>query len=329
MRKKLNKIYRKNVKGQNILLIGGSGFIGSHLAEELLVRKIKKLVIIDNLSVGKKENLKNIFKKIIFIKKNAENKEMLEQVIKRYKISCVFNLATIALPFSFKFPRKTFETNVIIALNLLELLRNKKIKTLCHFSTSEVYGTAKYIPMNEEHPLNPTTTYAAGKLAADKAIESYFKMFNLDAFIVRPFNNYGPRQLISIDEIGIIPKTIKRIYQKKRPIIYGNGRQKRDFIFVKDTCDYILNSFCKIKPGDQINISSNNSVKIKYLIDKIIQHTKFKKKILYKKKRVADVFTHHGDNAKIKKLIKINKDNFNKNLSETINYYFDYLKNVS
>ena len=208
----MNKIYRKNVKGQNILLIGGSGFIGSHLAEELLVRKIKKLVIIDNLSVGKKENLKNIFKKIIFIKKNAENKEMLEQVIKRYKISCVFNLATIALPFSFKFPRKTFETNVIIALNLLELLRNKKIKTLCHFSTSEVYGTAKYIPMNEEHPLNPTTTYAAGKLAADKAIESYFKMFNLDAFIVRPFNNYGPRQLISIDEIGIIPKTIKRIY---------------------------------------------------------------------------------------------------------------------
>ena len=329
MRKKLNKIYRKNVKGKNILLIGGSGFIGSHLAEELLRRKIKKLVIIDNLSVGKKENLKNIFKKIIFIKKSAENKKLLEQVIIKYKISYIFNLATIALPFSFKFPRETFETNVIITLNLLELLGKKKFVTLCHFSTSEVYGTAKYIPMNEEHPLNPTTTYAAGKLAADKAIESYFKMFNLDAFIVRPFNNYGPRQLISIDEIGIIPKTIKRIYQKKRPIIYGSGNQKRDFIFVKDTCDYILNSFCKIKPGEQINVSSNNSIKIKYLIDKICQYTKYKKKILYKKERVADVFTHHGDNTKLKNLTKIKKDNFNKNLLETINYYFDYLKNGS
>ena len=122
----MNKIYRKNVKGKNILLIGGSGFIGSHLAEELLRRKIKKLVIIDNLSVGKKENLKNIFKKIIFIKKSAENKKLLEQVIIKYKISYIFNLATIALPFSFKFPRETFETNVIITLNLLELLRKKK-----------------------------------------------------------------------------------------------------------------------------------------------------------------------------------------------------------
>ena len=107
----MKKTYRKNLKGQNVLIIGGSGFIGSHLAEELIEKKVKRLVIVDNLSVGKKKNLKIIFNKIVFIKKNAENFDLIESVIKKYKINIVFNLATIALPFSFKFPRKTFETN--------------------------------------------------------------------------------------------------------------------------------------------------------------------------------------------------------------------------
>ena len=263
----MKRTYRKSLKGQNVLIIGGSGFIGSHLAEDLLNIKVKKLIIIDNLSVGKKENIKKIIHQVTFIKKISENFNLLKKTIKKYNINTIFNLATIALPFSFQFPRKTFETNVIVVLNLLELLRQKKFKTLCHFSTSEVYGTAKYIPMDESHPLNPTTTYAAGKLAADKAVISYFKMFKLDGFIVRPFNNYGPRQLISKEEIGVIPKTIKKIYQKKNPIIYGSGLQTRDFIFVKDTCKYIIQSYNKIKSGDQINICSNNPIKIKNLIN--------------------------------------------------------------
>ncbi len=323
----MKKIYRKDVKDQNILLIGGSGFIGSHLAEELISRKAKKIVIIDNLIVGEKKNLKNIFSKIVFIKSNAENIKLLDKVIKKYKIKYIFNLATIALPFSFKYPRKTFETNVKITLNLLELLRKKRFLTLCHFSTSEVYGTAKYTPMDERHPLNPTTTYASGKLAADKALISYFKMFELDAFIVRPFNNYGPRQLISRDEIGVIPKTVKRIYQNKNPIIYGSGSQKRDFIFVKDTCKYILNSFSKVKPGEQINICSSNPIEIKTLINKIIKLTNYQKKTIYKKARIADVFIHHGDNKKLKNLIKIKKENFDKNLKTTLNYYRELLEN--
>ena len=121
----MKKTYRKSLKNQNILLIGGSGFIGSHLAEILIKKKVNRLVVIDNLSVGKKENLKKVLNKIIFIKKNAENSKILETVIKKYKINYVFNLATLALPFSFKLPRKTFETNVKIVLNLLELLKKK------------------------------------------------------------------------------------------------------------------------------------------------------------------------------------------------------------
>ena len=323
----MKKTYRESLKNQNILLIGGSGFIGSHLAETLIKKKINRLVVIDNLSVGKKENLKKILNKIIFIKKNAENSKIVETIIEKYNINYVFNLATLALPFSFKLPRKTFETNVKVVLNLLELLKKKKFNSLCHFSTSEVYGTSVYKPMDENHPTIPTTTYAAGKLAADKAVISYNKMFNLDAFIVRPFNNYGPRQPISINEIGVIPKTLRRIYSNKNPIIYGDGKQERDFIYVKDTVNYVINIFTRVPPGDEINICSNNPIKIKKLIELIKNITKTNSKISFKKKRIADVFSHHGDNKKLKKIIKIKKDNFKKNMIEKINFYMKYLKN--
>jgi len=209
---------------------------------------------------------------------------------------------------------------------LLELLREKKFNSLCHFSTSEIYGTSIYAPMDENHPTYPTTTYASGKLAADKALLSYNKMFNLDAFIVRPFNNYGPRQLISRPEIGVIPKTIKRIYENKSPIIYGSGKQKRDFIYVKDTVDYVINSFTKIPAGQEVNICSNNPVEIKKLIKLICKITNYKKKMIYKKQRVADVFLHHGDNSKLKKIVKIKKNNFLINMRDTINFYIQYLK---
>ena len=145
----MKKIYRKNFKSQNILLVGGSGFIGSHLAEQLIANKVKRLVIIDYLSVGNKRNLKKIFNKIVFFKKDAEDYKLLEKIIKKFKINSIFNLATIALPFSFKFPRKTFETNTLVTLNL-KLLRKKF--NLVSFFYSEVYGTG--IPMDEEHPLN-------------------------------------------------------------------------------------------------------------------------------------------------------------------------------
>ncbi|MBL8121030.1 MAG: NAD-dependent epimerase/dehydratase family protein, partial [Anaerolineae bacterium] len=133
-----------------------------------------------------------------------------------------------------------FATNATGVLNLLELQRAGRFKTLCHFSTSEVYGTAVYEPMDEQHPRNPTTTYAAGKAAADMAVESYVRMFDVDAFIVRPFNNYGPRQNHKGMLAGIIPLTAWRLLNGIAPEIHGTGQQSRDFIYVSDTVDAVV-----------------------------------------------------------------------------------------
>lgn len=320
---KLSKTYRKKIKNQNILISGGAGFIGSYLIEECIKQKAKKIIVLDNLSVGKLENIQHIKNKIIFKKIDCENLNKIKTILKKYKVDVVFNLATIALPFSFKYPRKTLETNTIITLNFLELLKNKQYKTLCHFSSSEVYGTAKFTPMSEVHPKNPTTTYAAGKMAADLAIQAYVKMFDLDAFILRPFNNYGPRQLITRDEIGVIPKTVKRILKNLKPIIYGSGKQIRDFIFVKDTVFYAIKIYSKIKPGKEVNICSNNPVKIVKLIKQICKILNKKPIFIYKKERTADVYCHHGCNKEMKKLVTLKKTNFEHNLKKTIEYYIE------
>ena len=127
-------------------------------------------------------------------REDAENLQKLDNIFEQHHVDVVFNCATKALNYSFIDPSDAFSTNVKVVLNLLELLRHQKFVTLCHLSTSEVYGTTIYEPMDELHPKNPTTTYAAGKASADLAVESYVKMFNVDAMIMRPFNNFGPRQ---------------------------------------------------------------------------------------------------------------------------------------
>jgi UDP-glucose 4-epimerase len=186
-----------SLKNKSILVTGGAGFIGSHLIDRLIKEDPKKIVIVDNFFLGKKANLNEAVKHYPELKvynQDASDYIEMAKIMKNESIDVVFNLAVIPLPTSLTKPRWTFEQNINIALSTCELARNGFFNTLIHFSSSEAYGTCEYAPMDESHPLNSATPYAASKASSDQLIFSYCNTFGIDAAIIRPFNNYGPRQ---------------------------------------------------------------------------------------------------------------------------------------
>lgn len=314
---------RRPLKGQTVLVTGGAGFIGSHLVDRLISDGAEQVVVIDNLFCGSEANLREAQQsgRVTFYNDDAELHTSLEYIFSRHQIDTVFNCATKALNYSFLNPANAYSTNVTAILHLLELQRRGAFKTMCHFSTSEVYGSAVYEPMDEQHPRNPTTTYAAGKAAADMALESYVRMFGLDAFIVRPFNNYGPRQNYKGMLAGVIPITAWRILTGGAPEIHGDGNQSRDFIFVRDTVDAVVKLYDVLPAGDSVNISTDNQLSISELIPRICRDMGYHKELERKPARHADVLCHNASNEKVGKLINYTLTPFDLGLAETLAWY--------
>lgn len=316
---------QRELSGKTVLVTGGAGFIGSHLVDRLLAEGAAHVAVIDNMFLGSEENLSDAQAtgKLSFYKDDAEFVTSLDYIFNRHPIDIVFNCATKALNYSFLNPANAFGTNVTVALNLLELQRRGAFKSLCHFSTSEVYGSAVYEPMDEKHPRNPTTTYAAGKAAADLAVESYVHMFGLDGFIVRPFNNYGPRQNHRGLLAGVIPLTAWRILTGGAPEIHGDGRQSRDFIHVRDTVDAVVKLFRVLPAGESVNISTDNQIAIGDLVTRIAALLGYREELVRKPARQADVLCHNASNQKVRALIDYSLTDFETGLRETLDWYVD------
>lgn len=310
---------------KNILVTGGAGFIGSHLCDALLKKNTHKVVCVDNFFLGKIENLHDAIKHDTFIlyRDDARQFGVMQSIIEKEKIDVVFNLATIPLNYSFFNPFDAYMVNVQIANTLLELLKIGTYKTLIHTSSSEAYGTAQYSPMDENHPTNPTTPYAAGKAAADLMIHSFSKVLDLDISIIRPFNNYGPRQNADGPLAGIIPATAKRIKNGEKPLIHGDGEQTRDFVYVKDTVRALILAYENEKSrGEIINIGTGQDIPMNSLLRNICSYMNYSGEWEHKEARTSDVRKLCADIKKAKKVLGFEPSvNFEEGIKETLDWY--------
>lgn len=311
---------------KKILVTGSEGFIGSHLVEKLLKQKNKVTALILYNSFSHKGWLENIGSKnknldLVFGDLNSFD------FVKNITKNCnkIFHLgAQISIPYSYKTPETFLNNNVRGTLNVLEAAKENKIKKVIVTSTSEVYGSARYTPIDENHPLNAQSPYSASKIAADKFAESYALSFNLPVIIARPFNNYGPRQSTR----AIIPTIIRQLIEKNE-IRLGNINTSRDFIYVEDTVDAMIKlSNSKFKQAEVFNICTGKTIKILDLVKMISKILKIKPKIIIESKRKrpksSEVNLLLGSNKKIKKIISWkNKISLNEGLIKTVNWLQD------
>lgn len=313
------------IAGKNILVTGGAGFIGSHLCDGLLAEGAAKVVCVDNFFLGKMENLEDALSHDNFVLywDDARNFGVLLAIMEKEEIEVVYNMATIALNYSFFNPFDAYMVNVEIANTLLELLKVGAYKTLVHTSSSEAYGTALYSPMDENHPTDPTTPYAAGKAAADLMVHSFYKVLGLDISIVRPFNNYGPRQNAQGSLAAIIPATARRMKEGGKPMVEGDGEQTRDFIYVADTVRGLILAYEKEESrGKIINLGSGKDISINTLLQGICDYMGYTGDWERRPARTSDVRNLCADSKRAKELLGFEpQTGFEEGIKKTLDWY--------
>lgn len=314
-----------SIKDKNVLVTGGAGFIGSHLCDGLLTQGAAKVVCLDNFFLGKMENIEDALSHDNFVlyRDDARNFGVLQAIMEKEEIEVVFNMATIALNYSFFNPFDAYMVNVEIANTLLELLKVGAYKTLIHTSSSEAYGTAQYSPMDENHPTDPTTPYAAGKAAADLMVQSFYKVLGLDISIVRPFNNYGPRQNAEGSLAAIIPATARRIKEGGMPMVEGDGKQTRDFIYVEDTVRGLILAYEKEESrGKIINLGSGKDISINSLLQGICDYMNYSGEWEHRPARTSDVRNLCADSKRAKSILGFEPQvDFEEGIRKTLDWY--------
>ena len=242
------------IKNKKILVTGGAGFIGSHLVDELV--KENKVRVIDNFSIGSEKNLEQAKKSrnLKIIKGDITDLPTVKKAIS--DIDIVFHLAALGVRESINDPFSVHQVNALGTLNLLLEARKNNIERFIYVSSSEVYGTANYVPMDENHPLNPETIYGASKLAGEMYAFSYFRTYRFPSVVIRPFNTYGLRSHFEGPYGEVIPRFVIRALNNLPPIVFGDGKQTRDFTYVTDTVDGIVSASQNDKlVGEVVNIA--------------------------------------------------------------------------
>lgn len=317
---------------QKVLVTGADGFIGSHLVEELVKDgyNVRAFVLYNSFNTwGWLDTLsKETLEKIDVFTGDVRDPNAVRTAMEG--MDAVLHLAAlIAIPFSYYAPDTYVDTNIKGTLNVLQAARSLEIKRVLITSTSEVYGTAKYVPIDEKHPYQGQSPYSATKIGADRLAESFYRSFNLPVTIVRPFNTYGPRQSAR----AVIPTIITQLLAGKTEIKLGSLEPTRDFNYVKDTARgfiEILKSNETI--GEEINIATQHEISIGQLAEELIRQINPAAKIICDDQRLrpknSEVERLLGANAKIKSLTNWEpKYTFEEGLAETIAWLKENLDN--
>lgn len=255
-----------NKKQHRFLVTGGAGFIGSELVHQLAEEH--KVIVLDNMVNGKEDNLIGLGSRIELEVGDIRNLDLVTKLLKN--VEGVFHLACMGVRHSIYAPYENHEVNAQGTLNLLIHSKEAGIKRFIHVSTSEVYGTARSVPMTELHPTFPSTVYGASKLAGECYARAFYDTYRFPSVIVRPFNTYGPRSHHEGDSGEVIPKFMLRAMTDQPMIIFGDGTQKRDFTFVSDTARGILLAGLNDNSiGQTINLGAGKEISIRSLAEKI------------------------------------------------------------
>lgn len=312
--------------GKKIVVTGADGFIGSHLVETLVDSgyQVKAFVYYNSFnSWGWLDSFpKEKLKKIEIFAGDVRDADCVRNAVK--DVDIIFHLAAlIAIPYSYYAPTSYVETNTKGTLNILQAAKDFNIQKVLVTSTSEVYGTALYTPIDEQHPRQGQSPYSATKIGADSLAESFYRSFNLPVTIVRPFNTYGPRQSAR----AVIPTIITQLLNGVNEIKLGSLHPQRDLVFVKDTA----NGFIEIAKsdkllGEEVNIATNETISVGDLANKIIGIINPQAQIISDDIRTrpekSEVNLLLGSNAKIKSLTGWKQNwNLDKGIIETIEWF--------
>ena len=311
------------MKKNKVLITGGLGFIGSHIVDEVI--KDNEVIIIDNKSTGKIENLKNPNHENLTLIENDLNEVNLDKVL--INVDYVFHLAAMAsVPLSIDNPIKSTNDNLNATIKLLNACRANNVKKIIFSSSSSVYGDNTNIPLKEtEYPL-PKSPYAASKASCELYLKTYHEAYGLNYVSLRYFNVFGPKQDKNSQYAAVIPNFISALLEGEKPIIYGDGEQTRDFIYVKDVVKANIKS-CECDYNGIVNVASGRKMTINELYRIICETLGYDVEAEYLPERKGDIKHSLADVSKMKKInYEVDLEHFENQLKETINWFKKELK---